>query len=323
MSTRLERLVNLTATLLDTRRPLTLDELADRLEPSYPDDKAARRRAFERDKETMRELGIPISVESVDSLGGEVGYCIHPGDYYLPDLDLTGEERAALHVAVSAVQLEGTDARAGLRKLGGVEGAGAPPLAPLGVAPALPECFDAVARRRLLEFSYRGEPRRLQPYGVVHRFGHWYVVGHDVTRDGPRAFRVDRIEGTPVAGDPGAFEPPDDTDPAAYVRDDPLAYGDASPVAATVLVAASRAPLVVDELGDQAVRERHADGSVVVELQVVNHEAFRTWVIGLLEHAEVIGPPALRAELVEWLGNLADGGPGKRASRRQASGRRS
>ncbi len=308
MSDRLERLVNLTATLLDTRRPLTLDELADRLEPSYPEEKAARRRAFERDKETMRELGIPISVESVDAFGGEVGYCIHPGDYYLPDLALTEAERAALHVAVSAVRLEGNDARAGLRKLGGIEGAGAPPLAQLAVAPALADCFDAVARRRTLEFSYRGESRLLEPYGVVHRFGHWYVVGRDAQRDGPRAFRVDRIEGTPVAGDPGSFEPPADTDPAEYIRDDPLTYGDANPVTASVLVAASRAALVVDELGDDAVAERRDDGSVVVELQVVNREAFRTWVLGLLEHAEVLAPADLRADLVAWLGAIAGAG---------------
>jgi predicted DNA-binding transcriptional regulator YafY len=304
VSERLERLVNLTATLLDTRRPLTLDELADRLEPAYPDEKTARRRAFERDKETMRELGIPISVESVDAFGGETGYCIHPGDYYLPDLDLSTDERAALHVAVSAVQLVGTDARAGLRKLGGIEGAAAPPLAQLEVTPALADCFDAVARRRHLEFDYRGERRSLEPYGVVHRFGHWYVVGHDLDRDGPRAFRVDRIDGAPVAGEAGAFEPPPDTDPTAYVRDDPLAYGDASPIAARVLVGASRAPLVVDELGDDAVRERHDDGSVVVELQVVNREAFRTWVLHLLEHAEVLEPEELRTEIVTWLESI-------------------
>ena len=36
MSERLERLVNLTATLLDTRRPLTLDELAERWSPPIP-----------------------------------------------------------------------------------------------------------------------------------------------------------------------------------------------------------------------------------------------------------------------------------------------
>jgi proteasome accessory factor B len=301
MSQRLERLVNLTATLLDTRRPLTLDELADRLEPSYPDDKNARRRAFERDKETMRDLGIPISVETLDALGGEVGYCIHPGDYYLPELDLTTDERAALHLAVSAVRLEGADARAGLRKLGGFEGAGAPPLAQLEVAPWLADCFEAVAQRRRLMFDYRGEPRTLEPYGIVHRFGHWYVVGHDLGRDGPRAFRVDRIDAAPLSGDPGAFEPPPGTDPAAFVRDDPLAYGDAAPQAATVRVSASRAPLVVDELGEDAVVERHDDGSVLVELQVVNREAFRTWVLGLLEHAEVVAPPAVRADVVAWL----------------------
>jgi predicted DNA-binding transcriptional regulator YafY len=301
MSDRLERLVNLTATLLDTRRPLTLEELAERLEPAYPAEKAARRRAFERDKETMRELGIPISVEHVGAFGGDVGYCIHPDDYYLPDLGLTDDERAALHLAVSAVRLRGTDARPGLRKLGGIEGAGAPPLAQLEVTPSLTDCFDAVARRRQLRFDYRGRTRTLDPYGVVHRFGHWYVVGHDADRAGPRAFRVDRIDGPPVAGEPGAFEPPPDTDPAAYVRDDPLTYGDASPVTATVLVAAGRAPLVVDELGDEAVVERRDDGAVVVQLQVVNHEAFRTWVLGLLEHAEVLAPTALRADIVEWL----------------------
>ena len=73
MSARLERLINLTATLLETRRPLTLEELADRLEPGYPDELAARRRQFERDKETLRELGVPITVEAVDALGGEQG----------------------------------------------------------------------------------------------------------------------------------------------------------------------------------------------------------------------------------------------------------
>ncbi len=308
MSERLERLVNLTATLLDTRRPLSLDELAERLEPSYPADKAARRRAFERDKETMRELGIPVSVESIDGLGGEAGYRIHPGEYYLPDLGLSGEELAALHVAVTAVQLEGADARAGLRKLGGAEGAAAPQLAHLEVAAALPACFDAVAHRRRLEFDYRGEARRLEPYGVVHKFGHWYVVGRDLDRDGPRAFRVDRIAGDPTAGDPGAFDPPPDVDPARYVRDDPLSYGEAPPVTAHVLVDAARGALVVDELGDDAVVERRDDGGVVVALQVVNREAFRTWLLELLEHAEVLGPPELRDEVVAWLAAQASSG---------------
>jgi predicted DNA-binding transcriptional regulator YafY len=67
---RLERLTNLVATLLDTRRPLTLEEIVD-VVPGYPDDKLSYRRQFERDKDTLRGIGIPVRLESVDELGPE------------------------------------------------------------------------------------------------------------------------------------------------------------------------------------------------------------------------------------------------------------
>jgi proteasome accessory factor B len=301
VSDRLERLVNLTATLLDTRRPLTLDELAERLEPSYPLDKTPRRRAFERDKETLRDLGVPIVTEPVDGFGNEQGYRIRPDDYYLRDLGLTAEERAALHVAVSAVRLESGAAQEGLRKLGGAEGTGAEPLAALPTTPALGELFEAVARRRPVEFGYRGERRRLEPYGVVHRAGHWYVVGRDRDRDAPRAFRVDRMDDAATLGAPRSFEPPAGTDPADYLRHDPLAWGEEPAVRARVLVDPARAAWVVDELGEEAVIERRPDGSVVVALDVVNREAFRSWVLELLDHGEVLEPHELRVEIVGWL----------------------
>jgi predicted DNA-binding transcriptional regulator YafY len=303
---RLERLVNLTATLLDTRRALTLDELSERVEPRYPDEKASRRRQFERDKETLRELGIPIRVESVDGFGAEQAYRIHPDDYYLPELDLGVAELAALHVAVTAVRLEGDAGREGLAKLGGLEGEGAEsPLAQLDVTPGLAAFFDAVSRHATVTFGYRGEPRRLDPYGVVLRFGHWYVVGHDRDRDAPRAFRVDRVDDEPELGPDRAFTPPDDVDPAAFVRADPMTYGEDQPVDALVLVDAPRAGWVVEQLGDAAVRERRADGGVVVALPVVNRAAFRSWVLDLLDHAEVLSPPELRADMVAWLDAVA------------------
>lgn len=304
MTVRLERLLNLTATLLDTRRPLTLDELAERLEPGYPPEKAARRRAFERDKETLRELGVPIQVESVDRLGGELGYRIRPDDYYLPDLDLSSEERSALHVAVTAIRLDGDAAHEGLRKLGGAEGAGVAPVVQLEATPGLPELFDAVAKRRPVTFSYRHEERTLEPYGVVHRFGHWYVVGRDRDRDAPRAFRVDRLDGLPHLGEPESFTPPAGLDPADFLRDDPMSYGDALPVEARVAIDGSRAALVVDDLGEEAVVERRDDGSVVVALSVVNRDSFRTWVLGLLDHAEVLEPLELRDDVIAWLQRL-------------------
>jgi proteasome accessory factor B len=302
MVDRLERLVNLTATLLDTRRPLTLEELAERVEPKYPEDKAARRRQFERDKETLRELGVPITVESPDGFGAEQAYRIRPDDYYLPELALTDAELAALHVAITAVRLAGGQAHEALAKLGGLAGEGHDvALAEVPVTPMVADLFDAVSRRATVAFTYREEPRRLEPYGVVLRWGHWYVVGRDLDRAAPRAFRVDRIEGGADVGPAGAFEPPPDVDPAAFVRDDPLTYGEDRPVDARVLVDPSRAGWVVEQLGEEAVVARHDDGSVEVTLPVVNRAAFRSWVLDLLDHAEVLGPDDLRDDLVAWL----------------------
>jgi proteasome accessory factor B len=306
VSERLERLINLTATLLATRRPLTLEELAERLEPGYPVEIAARRRQFERDKEALRELGVPIRVEPIDALGGERGYRIHADDYYLPDPDLDPAERAALHLAVTAVEVGGFDPLAALRKLGGAEGEGARhSLASFSLTPHLGDCFDAVTRRSLLEFSYRGEPRVLEPYGILHRFGHWYVVGRDRDRDAPRAFRIDRFDAAPQLGPAGAFTVPAGVDPTEYLSSDPLSYGADQPTRAHVLVDAARASLVIGSLGEEAVVERRDDGAVIVRLDVVNRDAFRSFVLDLLDHAEVVDPPELRADVVEWLQAVA------------------
>nr|MDQ3354917.1 hypothetical protein [Actinomycetota bacterium] len=88
MSSRLERLFNLTAALLSTARPLTREELHERV-PGYPDDdpKGAARRAFERDKEALRDMGIPLTVDEVERDDGTLveGYRIPRDQYALRD----------------------------------------------------------------------------------------------------------------------------------------------------------------------------------------------------------------------------------------------
>ncbi|MBA2325802.1 MAG: WYL domain-containing protein [Actinobacteria bacterium] len=304
MADRLERLTNLVATLLDTRRPLPLEELVD-LVPGYPPDKASYRRQFERDKDTLRGIGIPVQTEAIDALGPEVGYRIHPDEYYLPQLALTADEQAALHVAVTAVQLEGGAGPEALWKLGGLEGEAATAVAALPSVPELPVLFDAYRERASVTFAYRGEPRRLDPWGIVFRRGHWYVVGHDHDRDDERAFRIDRVEGPVETGPSGTVEPPADLDPASLLRDDPWRFGGDEPVTARVLVDAPQAPGVVHQVGEHLVVERRADGSVVVGLPVTNVAAFRSFVVGLLDGAEVLDPPELRDGVVGWLRRLA------------------
>jgi proteasome accessory factor B len=309
MIDRLERLTNLVATLLDTRRPLTLDDIVE-LVPGYPDDKLSYRRQFERDKETLRGIGIPVRVESVDALGPEQGYRILPDEYYLPPLELTSDEQAALHVAVTAVRLEGGPAPAeALWKLGGREGEAANALAALPTVRALPALFDAYRSRATVTFRHRGELRHVDPWGILFRRGHWYVIGHDHDRGERRSFRVDRIEGDIDTGPAHAFEPPENLQPGAVLGDEPWRYGDEDVVEARVAVDAVQASSVVEQVGEDAVVERRDDGAIVVELPVTNTAAFLSFVLGFLDAAEVIGPPELRDEMRAWLEDLARSEP--------------
>jgi proteasome accessory factor B len=301
MSDPLERLTNLLALLLHTREPLTLDQIAHSLAGQYPEDMAARRGAFERDKLVLRSEGIPVEQTVLrGDRAGATAYWIDRAAYEL-DLQLTAEERHALQVAVATVHLGVAWGEEALWKLGGDgdDDTGAVAAA-LPSLPALPLLFEANSRRAPVTFGYRGEPRTLDPYGMLARDGFWYVMGRDHRSGEQRTFRVDRMEGEPTLGAPESFTVPPGFDPAAAVPDDPKLLG-AGADEALVRIDAARASALVRELGAASVNETQPDGSVVVRVSCLNRWAFRSWVLGLLDHAEVIGPPDVRAEVVGWL----------------------
>jgi proteasome accessory factor B len=304
---RLERLINLVAALLDSPRPLTADELRGRV-PGYPDEVGAFRRAFERDKDALREMGVPLVLEAVgDSpVQGAEGYRIPKDAYYLPDPGLATDELAALHLAASAVELEGAEGLQALWKLGGLvaEAGPTPARATLPAPDHLAELFGSISESRPVSFEYRGQRRTLDPHALTFRNGHWYVVGRDHAHDDQRSFRVDRIESPVVAaGEAASFVVPETR------RDQPPPWqmGDESPVEAELLVDADQAAWASAHVGAAAVREERPDGSVVLAVPVTNREAFRSFALGFLDHAEVLGPPELRADVVTWLEALCRG----------------
>lgn len=299
---RLERLTNLVLVLLDAGRPVTLEAIST-LVPGYPESHLARRQAFERDKRTLREEGVPISVEPVEP-GGPLGYRIKPEDYYLPDLGLAPDEQVALNLAVAGVHMDDASGRDASLKLGLV-GREQPATAVLPQLPSLPRVHQAIRERAVVAFSYRGRERSVEPYGVLFRNGFWYLMGKDRERGEVRTYRIDRVEGAVTLTDAGSFEPPADFEPAAHFPAEPWKLGDGERVSAQVLVDARAAPMVRAELGEDARCERRPDGSMVVTLEVSNRAAFRSWVLGLLEHATVIAPPQLRQEVMSWLEALA------------------
>ena len=223
---RTERLFNLVLALTSTAHPLpreTLRGIIDGYTESASD--PAFERMFERDKDELRSLGIPV--ETVTTAEGEVlGYVIPRDDYRLPPIRLTGAQWSLLGVAARAwSQAAATDpARSAIRKL---EAAGDMPGAPPGpevvswqVRPEdgeqwLPALWAAIRRRREVHFDYLGlrdeapARRSVQPWSVIGRGGGWYLVGFDIDRGAPRAFRLSRISGTVTASTPSpAFDIP-------------------------------------------------------------------------------------------------------------------
>lgn len=304
MSTaKLERLLNLTALLLAAPRPLAAEDIQDKLE-QYPRDLVAFRRAFERDKDELRAMGIPLRVEKVPGRIPEVdGYRIPPEEYALRDPKLSTEELAALHLAASAVQVEGLPAAEGLMKLGGLVGGDRRSelgvhVAPLPADPNLAVLFAAVSSRTSVELTYHGATRTLDPYRLEFQRGRWYLTGYDHLRDEERAYRLERIEGTVRLTDLPAFAGPSTAVPGQARGTWELGADD--PVRARVRIDAPQARWAVQHVGPDRVVASD-DAGVEVELPVTNRAAFRSFVLSFLEHAEVLEPPELREDLVTWL----------------------
>ena len=309
MADRVERLTNLLALLLETRQPLSLVAIAQEMAGQYPDGETARRAAFERDKAALRDIGVPIDQEIVSGgpTAGQTRYWIDRARYELRGLELDDDEARALQVAMAATRPGSTSGQEALWKLGaGLLDRSAPVAAVLPDLPALPALRDAVARRRSVRFRYRELDRTVDPWGLVLRDGFWYLVGFDHARGERRTFRIDRLESDVAVLDGATFERPSGFDPREAVPSDPKLIGATDVVPdARVRIDAVRAAAAVADIGAHRVVARHPDGSVDVDVPCANVPAFRSWVLGFLEHAEVLSPADVRDDVVAWLGAVA------------------
>ncbi len=299
---KLERQMSLLAALLHTEVALTATELHRRVE-GYPEDKVAFRRAFERDKDDLRRLGIPISIESRETVDGPIdGYVIRETDYYLHDLGLDADETVALAMALRLIRLEGAEADDAIWKLGGAAFDDTAPaeIGAIAMGPAVTQLHQAIQRSLSVQFGYRGEDRIVEPWRLAFRRGHWYLSGHDVARDDARSFRLDRIDGSITLD---LDRPATASRPPISAERQPWEFGsdDDETIRARVAIDASHADWARHQLGADAVVATGDDGSIEIELDVVNIVGFRNLVLGMLDAAEVLSPPELRADIVTWL----------------------
>ena len=199
-------------------------------------DEASAKRMFERDKDTLREAGIPVELEATDAWDVEKGYRIPHEAYYLPAIAFTQDELWALFVAAHTPGSDG-EAEMAFQKLSSGADTDVLPILAAGEptpgvdvsGPHLATVADALARRRALRFRYRplhgrAGQRTVDPFALVFRSGSWYVVGNDRERKDVRSFRLSRVQSEMRDAGAGCRRP-DGFDAASHLESGPWGIG--------------------------------------------------------------------------------------------------
>lgn len=325
-TSKVERLINLVICLLSTRQFVTA-EYVHRNVAGYNDDgqsDEAFNRMFERDKNELRDLGIPL-VTGPSAMGqGADGYRINRDSYALPDLNFDRDEAAAISMAAALwdtpeISAISQTAVLKLRAAGfevraedevGVSAGGS--ARSLGSEATLGALVAAIQSGRAVRFSYRAgsggseQRRELEPWGVVTHRGRWYVVGHDRARADTRTFRLSRVADVVATGPGAAVTVPDHTDlqgiVAAAVDSASGADGRTARIRVPVDRGAGLRRLADSVEPDGAPADDHTHDIVNIEIRSLSTLA--RMVLGAGADAEVLGPPELRDTVVAALDEL-------------------
>ena len=247
---RTERMLNLLFVLLNSRTPLTREQIRERV-PGYGDSNEAFERMFERDKAALRDLAIPVETKPVDMFHDDVlGYRIDRSDWLMPEISISAEERTYLALAASAWQNAqlSTAARQAVSSVDARE-QGAEISVPVSLAKGrrhITEILAAIANGKTVVFDYVGlnqsevVKRTIDPWRALLHSGHWYLIGFDQDKGEVRTFRTDRIVGDLVETKHDILESmPKDYDLSAIT--DTWEHSDKEATIATVLVRPGRA----------------------------------------------------------------------------------
>jgi proteasome accessory factor BC len=321
---KLIRQLSLISYLMAERRPVTAQEIRRDVEGYSAMNEDAFARRFYADRSELEALRIYLSVEKpVDGLVEQETYSLAPENFHLPPIEFTDQELAALHTALQLLDGEFAYAeplRLALQQISW--GRPSPLSSPerntvaLGITGSagghelsqrLAKIETAIFRRKTIVFDYytmeRDElgSRRVDPYQLLFRGGQFYLVGYSHERKAIRVFRLSRIRGkvgyaTKAEHD---FQRPADFDPRGYANRIDWQFGD--PVGtAEVWIGRRIAWQIERHFGRYGeMRPADDDGDRTFLTPYANARQLIAWVLGLGEHARVIGPPELADELRE------------------------
>jgi proteasome accessory factor B len=305
-----ERLVNLVVALMATEQGLTKDTILTsvagyREQSEAGVSKDALEKMFERDKESLRGLGVPIETigdwADPDDLR-EARYRVPTAEYELPeDIEFTPAEVALLTLAggVWSQSSMSADARSGLRKIRALGIAVDEPI--IGYSPrisvrepAFPALKQAIEQARVVSFRYLkpGEQapslRRLEPLALVEYEARWHVYGVDLDAAADRTFLLSRIVGdveiTRRSFDRAALE----------------GAGERALAGLQQVAAAHRALLEIDPGTEAALRlgRRGTPAGQGIHVPYVDVHIFADELASYGPEVRVVEPAELRAEVI-------------------------
>jgi proteasome accessory factor C len=330
---KLIRQLSLVAYLMAEQRPVTARDVKLRVEgyANMGDEAFARR--FYADRSELQGLGVPIASVR-DEFTSEELYSLREEQYFLPPVELTDSELAALQT--SFYLLEGQFAYAEPLRLAlqNLALGRAWPIADPGpktatvellgpsytseVAQRLAKLEQAISRQRTVKFRYwtissdSEAERTVNPYGLFELNGVWYVVGDDLDRDEDsdrrRTFRVSRIRGeikfaTRRERD---FRMPADFNVTAYRDRAPWRLVSEESGTAVLNIAPDASWLVERRFGAYGEFEEQPDGSGRFTTAYSDIEPLAAWILSLGGRAVPVEPAELVDRVADDLRTVAE-----------------
>jgi proteasome accessory factor C len=326
---KLIRQLSLISYLMAERRPVTAPEIRRDVEGYSVMNEDAFARRFYADRSELEALGIVLAVEKPqDGQVEQENYSLPPENFHLPPIEFSDEELASLGTALHLLDGEFAYAeplRLALQQISW--GQPSPLSSPvqrtiaLGITGAagghevsqrLAKIETAIFRRKTIVFDYYTMERdaigarKVDPYQLLFQGGQFYVVGRSHERDAVRVFRLSRILGkvgyaTKAEHD---FQRPADFDPRAYANRIQWQFGE--PVGTAEVWVSSRIAWQIERhfAGYGEFRAGDDERDRVFVTPYANARQLIAWVLGLGEHARLVGPPELVAEMRERVRTL-------------------
>jgi proteasome accessory factor BC len=333
---KLIRQLSLISFLMSNRRPVSALEIKRDVEgySSMNEDAFARR--FYADRAELESLGISLQVERpAEGFFEAELYALPPENYYLPAIEFSDSELAALRTALGLLDGEFAYAEPLRLALQQVSWGRPSPLTDQDEAPIdvklsaagsgrelsqrLAKIETAISRRKTIEFSYyslqRDEvsDRKVDPYHLVFRDGQFYLIAHSHERGEVRVFRLSRIRGkvsyaTKAEHD---FTAPEEFDRRDYGKRADWQMGEIEGPAA-IFVRERIAWLVERDFGRHGTLRKptKADGvkgrGSVFETEYASARQLISWVLSWRDNARLLAPPELAASAEERLALLRE-----------------